>query len=220
MALVETTRSKIMDILRRRHEATVDDLTQALDLAPATVRRHLDILQRDGYVTVRTVRRETGRPHYAFSMTEAGEELFPQHYVRITNRLIDEIVALAPEDTSGRSGRELAAVVFERMTERLARAYLPRISGTTLAERVRQVSQLLAQEGLNLEVRGNGPEFLLLGHGCPCRRLADKQVDVCSHDQRLLARLLRAEVEPVQPDDGADDNFCAYRVREATTTRL
>ena len=76
---METTRSKIMDILRRRKEGTVDDLTQALGLAPATIRRHLDILQRDGYITVRAVHRETGRPHYAFSMTEAGEDLFPHH---------------------------------------------------------------------------------------------------------------------------------------------
>jgi DeoR family suf operon transcriptional repressor len=210
---VEGTRNKIMDILRRRHEATVEELTKALELAPATVRRHLDILQRDGYVKVRPVRRETGRPHYAFSMTEAGEQLFPQHYVRITNRLIEEIMALAPEDTSGKSGKELAGVIFERMTDRLARTYGPRVDGATLAERVQQASRLLANEGLTIEAQPDGEGFLLLGHGCPCRRLSAKDIDACSHDRRLLSALLKAEVEPA-PDAANGEGFCAYRVRD------
>jgi predicted ArsR family transcriptional regulator len=209
---VDSTRTKILDILRRRREATVDDLTRALELAPATVRRHLDILQRDGYVTVRPVRRETGRPHYAFSITEAGEELFPQHYVRITNRLIDEIIDLAPGDTSGRTGRELARVIFERMAQRLARAYAPRVNGATLADRVRQASQMLAAEGITLDVEEREGEFLLLGRSCPCQRLAERDVDVCSHDRKLLAALLKADVEPAK---NSGDGFCAYVVREA-----
>jgi predicted ArsR family transcriptional regulator len=209
---VDSTRTKILDILRRRREATVDDLTRALELAPATVRRHLDILQRDGYVTVRPVRRETGRPHYAFSITEAGEELFPQHYVRITNRLIDEIMDLAPADTSGRSGRELAGVIFERMAQRLARAYSPRVNGPTLAERLRQATQLLAGEGMTLEVEERQGEFLLLGRSCPCQRLAERDIDVCAHDRKLLSELLRADVEPAPAASGA---FGAYVVREA-----
>ena len=43
---METTRQTILGILRR-HKATVDDLTTELGLAPATVRRHLDILARE-----------------------------------------------------------------------------------------------------------------------------------------------------------------------------
>ena len=216
---MDSTRTKILDILRRRREVTVDDLTRALELAPATLRRHLDILQRDGFVTVRPVRRETGRPHYAFSMTEAGHELFPQHYVRITNRLIDEIMALGPEDTSGRSGRELADVIFARMSERLARAYGPRISGATLAERLRQASHFLQDEGISLEVQQHGGDFLLIGRGCPCQRLAEKHPDICAHDQRLLSLLLKADVEPA-PAEKAEGAFCAYKVSEGAQRPL
>jgi DeoR family suf operon transcriptional repressor len=217
--IVENTRTKIIEILRRHHEATVEQLTKELDLAPATVRRHLDILQRDGYIDVRPVRRETGRPHYAFSLTEAGSELLPQHYVRITNRLIDEIVGLAPEDTTGRSGRELASVIFERMTDRLAGTYAHRITGTTLAERVQQVSQLLADEGMALEVQKRPNGYLVLGHGCPYRRVAENGYEACSHDQRLLSTLLRAEVEPA-PLDETDPSACAYMVKDKATKRL
>jgi predicted ArsR family transcriptional regulator len=211
---VENTRTKILEILRRRREATVEELTHALDLAPATVRRHLDILQRDGYVKVRPVRRETGRPHYAFSMTEAAEDLFPQHYVKITNRLIDEILALGPEETSGRSGRELADVIFSRMSDRLARTYAPRMTAVGLAERLEQAAGLLSNEGISLEVQPRGDGFVLIGRGCPCRRLADMHSDACSHDQRLLSALLRADVEPLSLSEAESDVDCAYLIRD------
>ncbi len=211
---MESTRMKIVDILRRRREATVEELTQSLGLAQATVRRHLDILQRDGYISVRHVRRATGRPHYAFALTGAGEDLFPQHYFRITNRLIDEIIALGPDETRGRSGRQLAAVIFERMADRLASTYGPRITGTALGERLDQAVTILNGEGIDFEIRRDGESFVLLGRSCPCRRLAEGHPELCRHDQRLLSRMLDAPVERLSTSHTEDG--CAYRVSPAS----
>jgi predicted ArsR family transcriptional regulator len=210
---VETTRQTILSILRRR-QATVDDLTKELGLAPATVRRHLDILARDGHVNVTQVRRKTGRPHYVFSISEAGEDLFPKHYVRITNRLIEEIVSLRPEDTEGRGGSELAELVFEKMAQRLAQRILPRVHGPTLEERVRSVAEALAEEGIAFDVEREDGAYLLVGHGCPCPRLADANGHACAHDQRLLSLLLGADVTYVEPASVGREGPCAYRVRE------
>lgn len=211
---METTRQTILDILRRRQHATIDELTRLLSLAPATVRRHLDILMRDGLVQADQVRRETGRPHYLFRLTEAGEDAFPKNYVRLTNRLIEEIVALDPEETAGRSGLELADLVFERMADRLAQYYAGRITGPTLAERLKQVTHILAEEGMVFDWHETPDGFLLLGRGCPCRRVASSHSQICTHHQRLLVRLLNAEIETVEPASVGEDSYCAYRVRE------
>jgi len=211
---METTRQTILEILRRRKQATIDELTRALGLAPATVRRHLDILMRDSLVSVGQVRRETGRPHYVFSLTEAGEDVFPKSYIRLTNRLIEEIVGLDAAETRGRGGIELAGLVFEKMAERMALTYAPRITGATLEERLEQVVNLLAGEGIVFEWRQEGGDYYLLGHGCPCRRVANAHTQVCSHDQRLLATLLRADIEPVEPPILDGETYCAYRIME------
>ena len=213
---METTRQTILDILRRRQHATIDELTRFLSLAPATVRRHLDILMRDGLAQAGQVRRETGRPHYLFSLTEAGQDIFPKNYVRLTNRLIEEIVALDQAETAGRSGLELAGLVFERMADRLAEHYADRITGHTLAERLRQTTEILAEEGIVFDWDERPDGFLLLGRGCPCRRVASSHVQICTHDQRLLARLLDADIEPLEPASVGADSYCAYRVRERT----
>ncbi len=212
---MENTRQTILQILRRRKQATVEELTRELGLAPATIRRHLDILLRDDYVTVTQVRRGTGRPHYLFALSEAGENLFPKHYVRLTNRIIDEIVKLGPDETKGKSGLELAELVFGKMADRLADTYGPQVQGETLEERVRQAVDLLVSEGLVFDVEPlESGEFVLIGQGCPCRRVADTHAELCGHDQRLLAHLLRADVTfeggPLSP-------VCRYVVRPAPT---
>ncbi len=210
---METTRQTILGILRRR-KATVSDLTEELGLAPATVRRHLDILARDGHVDVAQVRRKTGRPHYLFSISEAGEDLFPKHYVRITNRLIDEIVALEAKETADCSGPELAEMVFQKMAQRLAQRIAPHIHGSSLPERMRATTEALAEEGIVFDVEESDEGYLLLGHGCPCPRVADGRGQMCAHDQRLLSTLLGAEVTYVEPGSVGLEGYCAYRVKE------
>lgn len=211
---MESTRQTILEILRKRKQATIEDLTNLLGLAPATIRRHLDILMRDSLVSVGQVRRATGRPHYVFSLTEAGEDLFPKSYIRLTNRLIEEIVSLGEAETRGRSGLELAELVFEKMAERMAQTYAPRVTGATLEERLDEVTSLLAGEGMLLDWRSEEGYYYLLGRGCPCRRVANAHSQICSHDQRLLATLLRATVEPVEPAVVGEETYCAYRVTE------
>ncbi len=211
---MENTRQTILEILRRRKHATVEDLTTELGLAAATVRRHLDILMRDNYISVTQKRREIGRPHYVFSLTDAGEDLFPRSYVRLTNRMIDELVALNRTDMKGRDGVALAEVLFEKMADRVADTYAGRISGKTMSDRLNEVTKLLAGEGMFFEWRKSDDGYLLLGQGCPCPRIADIHTEVCVHDQRLLSRLLRADVEPVPPNPESQDSACSYLVRE------
>ncbi|MSQ35859.1 MAG: DeoR family transcriptional regulator [Dehalococcoidia bacterium] len=216
---LETSREAILDILRRREAVSVDDLAQQLQLAGATVRRHLDVLMRDGFVAVTQVRGGTGRPRYQFSLTEAGAELFPHHYVRLTRRLIEEIIALEPAETMGRQGSELAELIFEKMAARLARECGPRMDGRTPAERAGIATELLAIEGLDFELVRDGDELRLLGRGCPCSRFepvpAGGPRRTCDHDRRLLEALIGAPVTPLPLDALPHEFLCGYRVAAA-----
>lgn len=210
---VEGTREAILGILRRRDGVSVDNLARDLGLAGATVRRHLDVLLRDGHVSVTQVRGNTGRPRHAFSLTDAGAELFPHHYVRLTHRLLEEIVGLATEETAGRDGAAVADVVFSKMAERLAGEYGGRVVGDTLEERARSTVALLAEEGLEFEVEPEGGTVCLVGRGCPCRRLSNGgQGPFCDHDRHLLELLIGAPVVALRPDELPHQALCGYRV--------
>lgn len=151
-ARLETTRERILAILRRSDGATIDYLATEVGLAGATVRRHLDVLLRDGHVTIQQAKGRTGRPRYVFFLTETGADLFPHHYVRLTHRLLDEILSLDARETQGRDGRALAGLVFERMADRLALEYGPRLRSGALIDRARRAAALLAEEGIDFEV--------------------------------------------------------------------
>jgi predicted ArsR family transcriptional regulator len=231
---VEGTRERILAILRRSDGATVDELASEVGLAGATVRRHLDVLLRDGHVAIRQAKGRTGRPRYVFSLTEAGADLFPHHYVRLTHRLLDEILSLDRRETEGRDGRALAGLVFERMAERLALEYGPRLRGGGLEERARRAAALLAEEGIDFEVMptpGDGEGAVqLVGRGCPCRRVGQtggganghttagnpaSTLAGCEHDRRLLERLLGDRVTILTQDALPGDSLCGYRLDPA-----
>ena len=211
---VEGTRDSILTILRRRGGISVDQLATELGLAGATVRRHLDVLLRDDFISVEQVRGRTGRPRYAFSLTEQGAELFPHHYVRLTHRLLEEIMRLDADETEGRDGMALADLLFEKMAERLAAEYAPRVQGETIEQRVRSAATLLADEGLDFEVEASGDVVRLLGRGCPCLRLSgqDQAHVSCGHDRRLLEQVIGAPVTPLERDQLPGDFLCGYQV--------
>ena len=47
---MQSTRERILNILKERGQATVDDLSQELGLTAVTVRHHLDILRGEGLI--------------------------------------------------------------------------------------------------------------------------------------------------------------------------
>ncbi|MEX2446616.1 MAG: winged helix-turn-helix transcriptional regulator [Dehalococcoidia bacterium] len=214
MGRIDGTREQILAILRRRERMGVDELAHELGLAGATVRRHLDVLLRDNYVEVSQVRGQTGRPRHLFSLTETGAELFPHHYVRLTQRLLGEIVALDTRETTGRSGGQIAALVFEKMADRLAEEYAPRVDGGSLLARARSAVALIAEEGIDFEVVPHNDAVRLLGRGCPCTRLS---AGPCDHDRVLLERVLDATVRPLAPAEVPHDFQSGYLVTERGT---
>ncbi len=214
-AHVDGTREEILAILRRRERVGVEDLASELGLAGATVRRHLDVLQRDNYVSVTQVRGHTGRPRHLFALTEAGADLFPHHYVRLTQRLLGEIVGLDASETAGRSGEDIAALVFEKMADRLATEYAPRITGDTLEARVRSAVRLIGEEGIDFEVVTRDGAVRLLGRGCPCTRLTAGKAGSCDHDRQMLMRLLGVHVESLAAAEVPHDFHCGYLITPA-----
>ena len=88
---MSVSRDSILAIIRRNDGASVDVLADEVALAPATVRRHLDILERDGLIDHIEVRRPTGRPRHVFDLTEKGHDSVPKDYSRLLNELVQDI---------------------------------------------------------------------------------------------------------------------------------
>ncbi|MBM3925780.1 MAG: ArsR family transcriptional regulator [SAR202 cluster bacterium] len=188
------TRLQILNLLQEKGEASVGQLAEDLALASATVRRHLDVLLRDRLVEYHQVRKSLGRPEYAYTLTEDGQEVLPKHYQDLLSDVLLEMSKLTPEDTMGRDGRALASLVFSRLAEKITQPYQEQ----DLEPRLAALLDILAKGDFSPDVeRLNGGVRILL-HNCPYRSVAQSQESVCFFDESLISNLLKAPVEKEQ----------------------
>jgi predicted ArsR family transcriptional regulator len=207
---VESTREQILRHVRGHHETTVARLAEALGLSQQAVRRHLDSLRADGLVDVRMERHGVGRPALLFFATRRADEIASKSYVQLMSRLFRYL------DSAGSlngSGREVLERAFAGIAADVAAEHRVEVSGSTLDERVAQVSAALKDEGIVDAWRKQDDSILVLENGeCPYIRLAEMSEAPCRADHRTIELLVGSRVEQTRRIvDGSP--VCEYIVR-------
>jgi predicted ArsR family transcriptional regulator len=210
---VKGTRGEIIELLRRQGEMTVHSLMEHLELAPAALRRHLDILAGEGTVEFRAVKQATGRPHYLYRLTEAARERLSTGYPRLTERLIEE-AALLPS----RAGRRVPLIdtLFDGISDRLVADHKSQVRGANLRDRVDSLTEALRGEGILEDWTKQADGYHLYNGSCPYHRAARASSGrCCDSERRAIALLLDTEVEQVGriAEGGA---CCEYIVHAAS----
>ena len=201
---MQDTRERILDILKERHQATVDDLSRELGLTAVTVRHHLDILRGDGYIAAPIVRRRKtpGRPQYAYTLTEKASEVFPKRYNQLASLILDEIHACLPPAEIDQ--------MMKHIGERIAsQASLPENEFET-----RLAAAVEFLDGLGYMARWEQTDtgdYLLQIANCPYEQVACQHGEICQIDMSLLTNLLGTAPLRVDCAAGGDDH-CTYYI--------
>jgi len=154
-----------------------------------SVRHHLSSLQAENLVAVEDERHGVGRPRQLFSLTEAGLDLFPSRYVRLTNRLLDEIKESIPA--------EKVEQLFTGVASTMAADVARRLEGLPLEQRLERMVELLAEEGFEAQVERQEGRVVIRELSCPYFRIGRKHPEVCTVDQAFIATALSLPVERV-----------------------
>jgi predicted ArsR family transcriptional regulator len=72
----------------------------------------------------------------------------------------------------------------------MASMYSGRVSGTTTAERMREVSQIFADRDVPFEVDESGSLPVLTAQACPYPELAEQDRGICALEKMLFAELV------------------------------
>lgn len=213
---MQTVRRRILEILKRRKSATVGDLARQLDMAPVSVRYHLDILQGDNLIEVAQVRREgsVGRPKQLYSLTSEADDHFPDNFAPLTSSLISLMKkSLPPEQVQG---------AFCALAHEMAQAFSCDVKADdSLEERLGQVTRFLNERGYLArwekatpgEVPGiTGDAFLLHTFNCPYVGVSTEHRELCQMDLTLIRDLVGHRC--CQLDSLADEgSCCTYRIQ-------
>lgn len=207
---MEGTRLKILQILQKNSQETVEGLANAIGLAPATIRRHLDILQRDRLVGFEEVRKRTGRPEYSFFLTEDGQESLPKDYDKLLNLVVEELASLTSEEIQGRNGSDLLHFVFQRLSGQMEDELESQIVGMDTGQRVAALVKVLKDQDFSPSIELEDGSLSIKLMNCPFRSVALKNKSICSYDFHLISAMLNADVKKAESiQDGSPR--CVYK---------
>src|SRR5262245_41190246 len=189
--LVSSTREHILELLQRSGEGlTADALAVKLGISAVAVRKHLIALERDHLVVPELQRRPVGRPTYRYRPTSRAQALFPNDYANLATAVLEIVRRL--------EGEPGVDQIFQRRAETLALELAARVQGTTLQDRLRQLAQVLAEQGYMPEIvklQEAQEQYLLTEYHCPIFQVAKAFQQACACELDVLFRLLQAKVE-------------------------
>jgi len=197
--------------VRRRGEATAEQVAEQLDMSVSGARQHLTALVDDGLVEA--VPRATdvaarGRRTLVYSATPRSDAFFPKAYGELTNELLGYVA-----DTDRALLDELFARRRDHRVES-ARARLARKRG--LGARVAELTRILDEDGYLASWERVGPgHFLVVEHNCAIWAVATRYGQACTSELDFIRAVLpEASVERVQ-HMVAGARRCAYDITAA-----
>lgn len=206
---MQKTRWQILEILRERGDATVNQIVRDLTkqrgelITAVTVRHHLSKLQEDGFVTMPQMQHRStpGRPRHIYTLTGSGETVFPNNYQQLSKNLIRVIENRIEPDEVNVIIEDVVNIMAEEAGE---------ITGT-LPERLEAVVTYLNNHGYEARWAHHEEGFVLETLNCPYHQVAQQTDTLCNMDMKLIARMLGVVPRLLSHiSDGCET--CAYLV--------
>lgn len=200
------TRGEILTALKKAQPLTAKQLADRFGVTPNALRRHLKELEAEGVVRYEREIHGVGGPEFAFSLTDAGEALFPRAY----EKALAEVLDLVREQ----QGDEGLVQLFQRRWDDIARVARPELERLPVEQRATRLAELLTSLGYMAEARSvAGALPVLTEHNCAIRLIAERFPEVCAAEERFIADLLGAPVTR-QAHIAKGANCCEYCIEK------
>ena len=186
----DSTRGKIVEALRNRRAATAFELAAEFGLSPNAIRQQLVVLERDGLVAGKSVRRGKTKPTHEYVLTPEAARYFPQTYDRMLNAVLREV-----RQTGGDAA---VAHLFESIGRRSVERMNRRLEGKSADERVAAIAETVKASGVSVDVERRGERIVLREHNCPYASVVAEHPECCSVIHTMLDGVVSPWVEQTE----------------------
>lgn len=206
---MHAVRKHILELLKERDGATVAELAESLNMAPVSVRHHLDILQGDNLISVDRLERKgnVGRPQQIYALTNVANEHFPDNFAALAAGLVRQLKKVLPP--------EQVEVAFKELAQDFAGKVRPALADLPVEERLEEVTRFLNERGYLARWETNETaedgSFLLHKCNCPYAGVSDEHNELCLMDQALINELMGESCQRIH-SMAKDSRCCTYRV--------
>jgi len=204
-------RRAVLYAVRRRGEATAEQVADQLDMTVSGARQHLSALSRDGFVEAAetaSAAPRRGRKTLVYAATAAADAVFPKAYGELTNELLGYVADADPA--------MLDDLFAKRREHRIDAARARLASKRDLGAKVKELAQILDEDGyLASSERVSAGLYRIVEHNCAIWAVAQRYGQACTSELDFIRAVLpEATVERVQ-HMVAGAKRCAYEVRAA-----
>ena len=201
------TRWAVLETIKSQGRATVASIAEAQDMTNIAVRHHLTSLQSEGLIQAEIERHHVGRPRHVYTLTEAAQRYFPNKYHVLVDRLMEELKATMPP--------EQVEAMIDRMAANVAAKYGYQASSPrgTFEERMRQLVEIMGEEGFMTAAQRIDDTTMLTQLNCPYMYVGQRHPEVCRIDQTIMKSVLGVDVKQTSCVLHGDHN-CTFSVEE------
>ncbi|HLR75060.1 MAG TPA: metalloregulator ArsR/SmtB family transcription factor [Virgibacillus sp.] len=182
-----TTKEKLINLLKKETEMTVNEMAEVLGITEMAVRKHLNVLERDSFLQVFEKKQPIGRPVQVYSLTPKAEVLFPKNYDHLTVDFLTDLQEL--------QGNDIINQLFVKRSDRLADKYLsymePHFSNELMVEKLRDIQN---EKGYMADmIKINEDRFELIEHNCPIFEVARNFEQACNCETNMFKEVLNID---------------------------
>lgn len=190
---MQLTRERILAYLQDHPPSSAGEISRYLEMTPANIRYHLDILEGEGLIMIsgRRPAGGAGRPILLYTLTSTS--------------LGDNLPALLGGFLAGLADSESLDADLEKIAQHLAQG--KKGEDRNRIQRLNAGVEFLTarQYHASWEARPQGPQVLL--RHCPYRDLAQTHPVLCRLDEKLLCLIFGANLALVERRDFGGEPF-------------
>jgi predicted ArsR family transcriptional regulator len=187
----------------------VNDLAEDVDINPISVRHHVTKLEAEGLIQSEEERHGVGRPRLVYSLTNKGMEQFPQRYLQLSLRLLQQLKATLSEKEIAEIFQNLALEIAGELTRDI------NLEELTLEERLHLLQEVLTAEGYTVNLEEEEGYYYLIGASCPYHHIGEDHPEICVVDQELIAHFISTTPMRVECILKGDKQ-CKYLIKKTT----
>lgn len=196
---------RIVRLLVGKPPQTVDELMEGTGVTRTAVVQQLSELVAAGLLERTTERPHgRGRPRHRYTTTHAAMLLLSATHERRIGPMVWRAIRSV-------CGDELAEKVLDDLSLRLAERYRRRITETAPEGRLRQMNDLLSEEGVMVEVVEQEGNVTLRQLSCPFAMMFEETRVACCMDQKVMSHVVGKPVRRIScRHDG--DPCCVFEI--------
>jgi predicted ArsR family transcriptional regulator len=204
--LPSETKRRLLLLMKRRGEITLNDATAAIDRARPTLREHLDQMGRDGLVVRSSKREGRGRPSMCYRLTPLAEQLFPGQ----EGSVFAEFLAYLKEQGEDALIESFFRSFWDDRLDEVERRLKEPLETAGMQKIVGVLEDVLEENGFMPEISEDGERVVVSACNCPFAEIVGTTELPCTSEACFYEALFDRVERTGHIPDG--DAACVYEL--------